>query len=52
MSLSVISLKMMKSSFKTDQRHGYAVEFSPYHPQRLACAACQHFGIVGVFKYY
>ncbi|XP_023585603.1 peroxisomal biogenesis factor 7 isoform X1 [Trichechus manatus latirostris] len=26
-------------------RHGYAVEFSPYLPGRVACAACQHYGI-------
>uniref|UniRef100_A0A8C6RLF4 Peroxin-7 n=1 Tax=Nannospalax galili TaxID=1026970 RepID=A0A8C6RLF4_NANGA len=28
-------------------RHGYAVEFSPYLPGRLACATAQHYGIVG-----
>ncbi|KAM9233793.1 peroxisomal biogenesis factor 7 isoform 2-T2 [Dugong dugon] len=28
-------------------RHGYAVEFSPYLPGRVACAASQHYGIAG-----
>ncbi|XP_063297266.1 peroxisomal biogenesis factor 7 [Pelobates fuscus] len=28
-------------------RHGYAVEFSPYIPSRLACAASQNYGISG-----
>ncbi|XP_073431991.1 peroxisomal biogenesis factor 7 isoform X2 [Dendrobates tinctorius] len=28
-------------------RHGYAVEFSPYVPTRLACAASQNYGISG-----
>nr|KAF6507125.1 peroxisomal biogenesis factor 7 [Rousettus aegyptiacus] len=28
-------------------RHGYAAEFSPYLPGRLACAAAQHYGIAG-----
>lgn len=28
-------------------RHGYAVEFSPYLPGRLACAAAQNYGIAG-----
>lgn len=27
--------------------HGYAAEFSPYLPGRLACAASQHYGIAG-----
>ncbi|XP_078617449.1 peroxisomal targeting signal 2 receptor-like [Branchiostoma floridae x Branchiostoma japonicum] len=34
-------------SFRTAQRHGYAVEFSPYYPQLLACATCQYYGIAG-----
>uniref|UniRef100_A0A8C8U4F8 Peroxin-7 n=1 Tax=Peromyscus maniculatus bairdii TaxID=230844 RepID=A0A8C8U4F8_PERMB len=28
-------------------RHGYAAEFSPYLPGRLACAAAQNYGIAG-----
>lgn len=28
-------------------RHGYAAEFSPYLPGRLACAASQYYGIAG-----
>lgn len=28
-------------------RHGYAAEFSPYLPGRLACATAQHYGIAG-----
>lgn len=27
--------------------HGYAVEFSPYWPGRVACAASQYYGIAG-----
>ncbi|XP_030303581.1 peroxisomal biogenesis factor 7 [Calypte anna] len=27
--------------------HGYAVEFSPYWPGRVACAAAQYYGIAG-----
>nr|AAI59000.1 pex7 protein [Xenopus tropicalis]AAI59004.1 pex7 protein [Xenopus tropicalis] len=28
-------------------RHGYAVEFSPYKPSTLACATSQNYGISG-----
>ncbi|XP_072178649.1 peroxisomal targeting signal 2 receptor-like [Diadema setosum] len=34
-------------AFKSPGRHGYAVEFSPYLPQRLAVATSQHYGIAG-----
>ncbi|XP_063954333.1 peroxisomal targeting signal 2 receptor-like [Lytechinus pictus] len=34
-------------AFKSPGRHGYAVEFSPYLPQRLAVATAQHYGIAG-----
>ncbi|KAL8595084.1 hypothetical protein ACOMHN_019122 [Nucella lapillus] len=34
-------------SFHTPDRHGYSVQFSPFLPQRLACAACQYYGIAG-----
>nr|XP_034966470.1 peroxisomal biogenesis factor 7 [Zootoca vivipara] len=34
-------------AFRLPGRHGYAVEFSPYLPGRLACAASQYFGIAG-----
>ncbi|XP_077977192.1 peroxisomal targeting signal 2 receptor-like [Glandiceps talaboti] len=37
----------MLASFRTQARHGYAVEFSPYLPNRLACATSQHYGIAG-----
>ncbi len=26
---------------------GYSVEWSPFDPRRLACAAAQHFGVIG-----
>ncbi|KAJ8315390.1 hypothetical protein KUTeg_007540 [Tegillarca granosa] len=39
-------------SFQTKARHGYSVEFSPYFPQRFACAACQHYGIAGTGTLY
>uniref|UniRef100_A0ACB8GCA9 Uncharacterized protein n=1 Tax=Sphaerodactylus townsendi TaxID=933632 RepID=A0ACB8GCA9_9SAUR len=31
--------------FRLPGRHGYAVEYSPYLPGRLACAASQYYGI-------
>ncbi|XP_050805796.1 peroxisomal biogenesis factor 7 isoform X2 [Gopherus flavomarginatus] len=34
-------------AFRLPGRHGYAVEFSPYLPGRLACAAAQYYGIAG-----
>ncbi|XP_069090751.1 peroxisomal biogenesis factor 7 isoform X2 [Pleurodeles waltl] len=34
-------------SFRVPGRHGYAVEFSPYFPSRLACATSQYYGIAG-----
>ncbi|CAH1798363.1 unnamed protein product [Owenia fusiformis] len=37
----------MNLSFRTEARHGYAVEYSPFFPQRLATATSQHFGIAG-----
>eukprot|EP00050_Salpingoeca_kvevrii_P014871 m.41135 g.41135 ORF g.41135 m.41135 type:complete len:317 (-) comp6030_c0_seq2:143-1093(-) len=27
--------------------HGHAVEVSPFHPHRIACAAAQHYGLAG-----
>jgi len=37
----------MNQTFRTQSRHGYSVKFSPYFPQRLACATSQYYGIVG-----
>lgn len=34
-------------SFVTGNRHGYSVQFSPFFPQRLACASSQFYGIAG-----
>lgn len=34
-------------TFRLSGRHGYAIEFSPYLPGRLACAASQYYGIAG-----
>ncbi|XP_056674848.1 peroxisomal biogenesis factor 7 isoform X2 [Monodelphis domestica] len=34
-------------TLRTPGRHGYAVEFSPYLPGRLACATSQYYGIAG-----
>ncbi|KAL5011113.1 hypothetical protein ScPMuIL_013418 [Solemya velum] len=42
----------MKLTAKTESRHGYAVEFSPYTPQRLACATSQYYGIAGCGTLY
>ncbi|XP_033740848.1 peroxisomal targeting signal 2 receptor-like [Pecten maximus] len=37
----------MNVSFQTKSRHGYSVEFSPYYPNRLACATSQYYGLAG-----
>lgn len=37
----------MAISFRTCERHGYAVKFSPYFGHRLLCATSQHYGIAG-----
>nr|XP_006626513.1 PREDICTED: peroxisomal biogenesis factor 7 [Lepisosteus oculatus] len=34
-------------TFRSPARHGYAVEVSPYFPNRLACATSQYYGIAG-----
>lgn len=40
--------KLLKAqAFRLPGRHGYAVEFSPYLPGRLACATSQYYGIAG-----
>ncbi|XP_065342761.1 peroxisomal targeting signal 2 receptor [Cloeon dipterum] len=33
--------------FKTANLHGYSLQFSPFHADRLVCAASQHFGLSG-----
>nr|CAB3264792.1 peroxisomal targeting signal 2 receptor-like [Phallusia mammillata] len=35
------------TSFHTQGLHGYSVKFSPFSPTRLACVACQQYGISG-----
>ncbi|WAR09345.1 PEX7-like protein [Mya arenaria] len=37
----------MTLSFKTKDRHGYSVKFSPYLPDRFVCATSQYYGIAG-----
>ncbi|KAL4233280.1 peroxisomal targeting signal 2 receptor [Mactra antiquata] len=37
----------MTLSFKTKDRHGYSVQFSPYISSRLACCTSQYYGIAG-----
>ncbi|GFN75614.1 peroxisomal targeting signal 2 receptor [Plakobranchus ocellatus] len=37
----------MNQTFRTQARHGYSVQFSPYFPHRLACTASQYYGIAG-----
>lgn len=37
----------MSLSFKTKDRHGYSVGFSPYIPNRLACCTAQYYGLAG-----
>ena len=39
----------MAITFKTKDRHGYSVKFSPYIPTRFACSTSQYYGIAGVF---
>uniref|UniRef100_A0A1A8J598 Peroxin-7 n=1 Tax=Nothobranchius kuhntae TaxID=321403 RepID=A0A1A8J598_NOTKU len=38
---------MMTTTFRTAERHGYAVEVSPFVPHRVACATSQYYGITG-----
>ncbi|XP_038132742.1 peroxisomal biogenesis factor 7 [Cyprinodon tularosa] len=38
---------MTTKVFRSPGRHGYAVEASPFIPNRLACAASQYYGIAG-----
>lgn len=42
----------MAFSYRTQRKHGYAVKFSPYFSDRLACASSQHFGIAGCGTLY
>uniref|UniRef100_A0A3P8SZD8 Peroxin-7 n=1 Tax=Amphiprion percula TaxID=161767 RepID=A0A3P8SZD8_AMPPE len=37
----------MAKVFRSPARHGYAVEVSPFIPNRVACAASQYYGIAG-----
>uniref|UniRef100_A0A7N5ZUR0 Peroxin-7 n=1 Tax=Anabas testudineus TaxID=64144 RepID=A0A7N5ZUR0_ANATE len=37
----------MAKVFRSPARHGYAVEVSPFIPNRVACAAAQYYGIAG-----
>ncbi|TMS01486.1 Peroxisomal targeting signal 2 receptor [Larimichthys crocea] len=37
----------MVKVFRCAARHGYAVEVSPFIPNRVACAASQYYGIAG-----
>uniref|UniRef100_A0A3B4ZGV8 Peroxin-7 n=1 Tax=Stegastes partitus TaxID=144197 RepID=A0A3B4ZGV8_9TELE len=37
----------MVKVFRSPARHGYAVEVSPFIPNRVACAASQYYGIAG-----
>ena len=43
------SFNIMVTLFHTSQRHGYSVEFSPYHAQRIAVATSENFGIAGSY---
>jgi peroxin-7 len=38
---------MSKTRFKTNGFNGYAIEFSPFIPSRLAIASAANYGIVG-----
>ncbi|XP_023266128.1 peroxisomal targeting signal 2 receptor-like, partial [Seriola lalandi dorsalis] len=40
-------MMMMMKVFRSPARHGYAVEVSPFIPNRVACAASQHYGLAG-----
>ena len=35
----------------TQSLHGYSVRFSPFTPNKIACVACQQFGISGISPY-
>lgn len=43
-------LLMMAKVFRNPSRHGYAVEVSPFIPNRVACAAAQYYGIAGQYS--
>lgn len=43
---------MAGCSFRTTDRHGYAVKFSPYFSNRVAVASAQHYGIAGAGRLY
>jgi hypothetical protein len=36
-------------TFLTPNRHGYSVRFSPFQPERIACATSQYFGLAGKY---
>lgn len=38
--------------FASPGLHGYSVKFSPYYPNKLACVACQQYGISGSSKLF
>ena len=38
---------MQRISQRIDGFHGFAVQFSPFDPDRLICAASAHFGVIG-----
>lgn len=40
---------MMAKVFRSPARHGYAVESSPFLPNRVACAVSQYYGITGQY---
>ncbi|XP_078324563.1 peroxisomal targeting signal 2 receptor-like [Crassostrea virginica] len=42
----------MNLSLQTKGRHGYAVEFSPFFANKLACASSQYYGIAGCGTLY
>jgi hypothetical protein len=47
-SFSRLCLETMPS-FLTPNRHGYSVRFSPFQPERIACATSQYFGLAGKY---
>ncbi|XP_076357661.1 peroxisomal targeting signal 2 receptor-like [Tachypleus tridentatus] len=42
----------MPTTFRTTGQHGYGIKFSPFFPNRLACATSQNYGIAGKGSLY
>ena len=43
---------MELATFQLNDCHGYSVKFSPFVPNRLACAASHNYGLSGIYHSY